>query len=42
MVHHPVIQEVDEILAKGAIQPFTSGAGFYSNAYVVLKNTGSL
>ena len=27
--HHPVIQEeVDELLAKGAIEPFSGGAGF--------------
>ena len=41
--HHPVIQkEVDELLAKGAIEPSSSGAGFYSSVFVVPKHTGSL
>ena len=41
-VHHPVIQrEVDELLAKGAIEP-SGGAGFYSSMFVVPKQTGSL
>ena len=41
--HHPVIQkEVDELLAKGAIEPSSSGAGFYSIMFVVSKCTGGL
>ena len=41
--HHPVIQkEVDELLAKGAIEPSSGGAGFYSNMFVVPKLTGGL
>ena len=40
--HHPVIQkEVDELLAKRAIEP-SSGAGFYSSVFVVPKCTGGL
>ena len=36
--HHPVIQkEVDELLAKGAIEPSSGGAGFYSSVFVVPK-----
>ena len=34
--HHPIIQkEVDELLAKGAIEPSSGGAGFYSSMFVV-------
>ena len=34
--HHPLIQKkVDELLAKGAIEPSSGGAGFYSNMFVV-------
>ena len=41
--HHPVIQkEVDELLAKGAIEPSSGGAGFYSSAFVVPKCTEGL
>ena len=41
--HHPVIQEeVDELLAKGAIEPSSEGAGFYSSVFVVPKCTGGL
>ena len=41
--HHPVIQkEVDELLAKGAIEPSSGGAGFYSSIDVVPKCTGGL
>ena len=41
--HHPVIQkEVDELLAKGAIEPSLGGAGFYSSVCVVPKCTGGL
>ena len=42
-VHHPVIQkEVDELLAKGAIETSSGGAGFYSSMFVVPKHTGGL
>ena len=38
LTHHPFIQkEVDELLAKGTIEPSTVGADFYSNVFVVLK-----
>ena len=41
--HHPVIQkESDELLAKGAIEPSSGGAGFYSSMFVVPKCTGGL
>ena len=41
--HHPIIQkEVDELLAKGAIEPSSDGAGFYSSMFVVPKHTGGL
>ena len=41
--HYPVIQkEVDELLAKGAIEPSSGGAGFYSSVFVVPKCTGGL
>ena len=41
--HHPIIQkEVDELLAKGVIEPSSGGAGFYSSMYVVPKHTGGL
>ena len=41
--HHPVIQkESDELLAKGAIEPSSGGAGFYSSVFVVPKHTGGL
>ena len=41
--HHPIIQkEVDELLAKGAIEPSSGGAGFYSSIFVVPKHTGGL
>ena len=41
--HHPVIQkEVDELLAKGAIEPSSGGAGFYSSVFVVPKCTEGL
>ena len=30
MAYHPIIQkEVDELIAIGAIEPLTGGAGFY-------------
>ena len=41
--HHSIIQkEVDELLAKGAIEPSSGGAGFYSSIFVVPKHTGGL
>ena len=34
--HHPIIQKkVDELLAKGAIEPSSAGAGFYSSVLTV-------
>ena len=40
---YPVIQkEFDELLAKGAIEPSSGGAGFYSSVFVVPKCTGGL
>ena len=39
--HHPIIQnEVDELLAKGAIEPSSGGGGFYSIVFVVPKHNG--
>ena len=35
-------KEVDELLAKGAIEPSSGGAGFYSSVFVVPKHTGGL
>ena len=41
--HHPVIQkEVDELLAKGAVEPSSGGAGFYSSVFVVPKHNGGI
>ena len=41
--YHPIIQkEVDELLAKGAIEPSSGGAGFYSSMFVVPKCTDGL
>ena len=41
--HHPVIQkEVDELLAKVAIEPSSGGASFYSSVFVVPKHTWDL
>ena len=41
--HHPIIQkEVDELLAKGVIEPSSGGAGFYSSVFVVPKHAGGL
>ena len=43
VAHHPLIQkEVDELLAKGAIEPSLGGDGFYSRMFVVPKHTGGL
>ena len=39
--HCPIIQEnVQELLAKGAIEPSSGGPGFYSNVFVVPKHVG--
>ena len=35
-------KEVDELLAKGAIELSWGGAGFYSSMFVVPKHTGGL
>ena len=36
--HHPIIQkEVDELLSKGAVEPSSGGAGFYSSVFVILS-----
>ena len=41
--HHPVIhREFDGLLAKGAIEPSSSGADFYSSMFMVPKHTGGL
>ena len=41
--HHPFIQrEVNELLAKGTIEPSLGGASFYSSVFVVPKPTGGL
>ena len=41
--HHPIIQkEVEELLAKGVIEPSSGGAGFYSRVFIVPKHTGGL
>ena len=41
--YHAIIQkEVDELLAKGPIEPSSGGAGFYSNIFVVPKHTSGL
>ena len=43
MAYQPIIQmEVDELLAKGTIEPWTGGAGFYSVYFVVPSHTSSL
>ena len=42
-VHHSIIQkEVEELHAKGVIEPSSPGAGFYLSMFVVLKHTGGL
>ena len=41
--HSPVImEEVQELLTKGAIEPSSGGAGFYSNVFVIPKHMGGL
>ena len=43
VAHHPIIQkEVDELLAKGVIEPSSGGAGLYCSVFVVPKHTGGL
>ena len=43
VAHHPIIQkEVDELLSKGAVEPSSGGAGFYSSVFVVPTDTGGL
>ena len=43
VAHHPVIQkEVEELLAKGAIEPSSGGTGFNSSIFVVPQHTGGL
>ena len=43
VAHHPIIQkEVEELLAKGAIEPSSGGSGSYSSVFVVPKHTGGL
>ena len=42
-VHFSIIQkEVDELLAKGAIEPSSGGASVYANIFVVSKCMGGL
>ena len=40
--HHSIVQEVDEWLAKGVIETFSGGAGFYASMFAVPKPTGGL
>ena len=42
LVHHPIFQKPDELLATGAIEPSTGGAGFYPNVFVVPKHIDGL
>ena len=43
MKAHPIIQdEVNELLANGAIEPATSGSSFNSNIFAVSKHAGGL
>ena len=39
-VPHAVIQEVDKLLSKGAVEPSSGSAGFYSSVLFVPKHTG--
>ena len=42
-IHHCIIQmEMDELLAKGVIEPSSSGDGFYCSMCVAPKHTGDL
>ena len=41
--HHPISQkQVDELLAKGAIEPSSGDAAFYFSVFVVPTCTGGL
>ena len=41
--HHPIIQkEVDELLAKGMIEPSSGGAAINSSVFVIPKHPGGL
>ena len=41
LAHYHIIQkEVDELLAKGAIEPLDGGSGFNLDIFVVPKHTG--
>ena len=41
--YHAIIQNKwMSLLVKGAVEPLTGGAGFYSNGFVVPKHTGGL
>ena len=43
MAHHPIIHnELDELLATGAIEPLTGIVGFYLNIFVIPKYAGGL
>ena len=42
MADHPIIHEVDELFSKGAIEPYSGGAGFYSSMFAVPKHTDGL
>ena len=40
---HPIIQkEVQKLLAKGAVEPLSDSAGFYSSVFVVPMHLGGL
>ena len=42
-LHDPIIQKkVNELLDKGAIEPFTGGDRFYFNVFEVPRHTGDL
>ena len=42
MALHPIIQkEVDKLLAKGDIEAWMAGVGFYSNVFVIPMHSGS-
>ena len=43
IAYHTIIwKKVEELLAKGAIEPLTGGAGLYSNIFLVPKESGGL
>ena len=37
VAHHPIIQEVDELLSKGAFEPSSGSADFYSSVLLSLS-----